>query len=423
MEKIFFKKIDEFIYKEILDNGVEVYLYPTQKTKNFYMSITVKYGSKVRDYSINGNNKTITHGVAHFLEHKVMDFVNNKRINKKVNNLGLSMNAYTSYSETNYNAYGSKNPVESLKILLDLFYNFNLDDKSVEKEKGIILEECSNEMNDPHYRIELQETNNVLQNSFLKVSGLGTKEDIKSITKEDLMNSYKDFYNTNNTFIVVTGNFNELEILKEIKKHMKNIKKSETKKIKTKYPKEPDNVIVPYMEIKEEISTPKVFVTFKINQKVIKSKHERMKLLYIKLIFNSLFGRTSKLYEKYKKAGLFTRLSNYVTKTEEHYIHTISATTNKPDEFIKEIKEDLKNLFVDKKTFERKKKVIVSGLVEKFENIENVESIIVGDLVVHNKLYNNIYDLLCYTNYKEFNKVKSSIDFDNYSILKVTPKE
>ena len=36
-----FKKVDEKIYTEKLDNGLEVYLYKTDKTKNFYITMDV----------------------------------------------------------------------------------------------------------------------------------------------------------------------------------------------------------------------------------------------------------------------------------------------------------------------------------------------------------------------------------------------
>ena len=43
MKEKTFEKVDEKLYIEKLDNGLEVYLYPTSKTKNFYISISVKY--------------------------------------------------------------------------------------------------------------------------------------------------------------------------------------------------------------------------------------------------------------------------------------------------------------------------------------------------------------------------------------------
>ena len=52
MKKRKFERVDEEILIEKLDNGIEVYMYPTQKTKNFYITISVKYGARINKYKI-----------------------------------------------------------------------------------------------------------------------------------------------------------------------------------------------------------------------------------------------------------------------------------------------------------------------------------------------------------------------------------
>lgn len=56
MKEYTFDKVNESLYKETLDNGIDVYLYPFPKTKNFYCTITVNYGSKYDKYK--KGNKT-----------------------------------------------------------------------------------------------------------------------------------------------------------------------------------------------------------------------------------------------------------------------------------------------------------------------------------------------------------------------------
>ena len=55
MIKKTFEKVRENVYYEKLENGVEVYLYPTDKTKNFYLSISVKYGARINKYKVKIN--------------------------------------------------------------------------------------------------------------------------------------------------------------------------------------------------------------------------------------------------------------------------------------------------------------------------------------------------------------------------------
>ena len=113
MKKKIFEKVDEELYIETLDNGITVYMYPTKKTKNFYLSISVKYGACVEQYKIGNKIYDIIPGTAHFLEHKVMALSENIEISKRINELGSLANAWTSYRGTNYNIFGSINIIDN----------------------------------------------------------------------------------------------------------------------------------------------------------------------------------------------------------------------------------------------------------------------------------------------------------------------
>ena len=137
MIKKTFEKVDECVFYEKLSNGIDVYLYPTKKTKNFYVSISVKYGARNTKFKLKDKIVEIIPGSAHFLEHKVMALSENKEISKRINDLGSLANAWTSYYGTNYNIFGSLNLEENIRLLLDIFYNIDINDKCVEEEKGI----------------------------------------------------------------------------------------------------------------------------------------------------------------------------------------------------------------------------------------------------------------------------------------------
>lgn len=424
MKKILYDKINECIYKEKLDNGVEVYLYPTDKTKNFYITISVKYGGGTKEYSINGGKtyKNIIPGTAHFLEHKVMNFTGRKKLERRINELGIYANAYTSFEVTNYNFFGSNNIIESLKLLLDLFYNTKINDQNVEKEKGIITEEYKMYIDNPNFRINRQVMKNVLKNSYLNDILVGTEEEINKITAKELNNIYDLFYRTGNTFIIVTGNFNKEEVINTIKNYMKNIKKSPDKKIIYNKIKEPKKVLVPYMEIDENISTPKVIYTLKISKKDIPIKDKILKRFYLNYIFSSLFSNTSDIYDKYKESGLIINMDYSIVGSENNYLMNVSMITNNPDLLITELEKDLKNPKIDAKTFERKKKMFLNNLILNFENIEDIEYLITGNIIKANKIIKNSYQILENMSYIEMKKVLDSIDFNNYSILKVNSK-
>lgn len=73
MEKIRIKNLEEDVYYEKLDNGLEVYLYTKDDIYTNYVTFTTKYGSVYNDFVPIGESKirSFPKGIAHFLEHKV----------------------------------------------------------------------------------------------------------------------------------------------------------------------------------------------------------------------------------------------------------------------------------------------------------------------------------------------------------------
>ena len=213
MKTINMKDVDEKIYYEKLDNGLEVYLYPTKKTKNFYITISVKYGANVTKYKNEKETIEVIPGSAHFLEHKVMALSENEDISKRINDLGSLANAWTSYYGTNYNIFGSINLRENLRLLLDIFYNTDINEKNVEEEKGIIGEEIDMYKDQLDGELSKKLFDNLFHDSYVKNTVLGERKDVEKITAKHLNQIYKDFYATNNTFIIVCGDFNENEII------------------------------------------------------------------------------------------------------------------------------------------------------------------------------------------------------------------
>lgn len=73
MKKIRIKGVEEDIFYEKLDNGLEVYLYTKDTIHSNYVTFTTKYGSVYNEFVPINSDKmtTFPKGIAHFLEHKV----------------------------------------------------------------------------------------------------------------------------------------------------------------------------------------------------------------------------------------------------------------------------------------------------------------------------------------------------------------
>lgn len=413
-----FKKVDEKVYTEKLDNGLEVYLYKTDKTKNFYITISVKYGARITKYKVGNRVVDVIPGSAHFLEHKVMALSENKEISKRINDLGSLANAWTSYYGTNYNIFGSINLIENLKLLLDIFYNTNINEKSVNEEKGIIGEEIDMYKDQIDSLMYSKLFDNLFNKSYSKHTVVGEREDIANITAKSLNEIYNDYYVPNNTFIIVTGNFDIDEVMNTIKDYMKNIKvkpKELPKRIKER---DKEIVNVPYEEIKKDMENTRVKYAIKMKKNIFGIKDDNILKDYLGLILSNNFSATSELFERYKDNDIVIGMSYGVNIIDDYLIININALTNDGNRFIDNIKEDIKKLKLNEEEFERKKKKYLKSYILDFDNIEDVEYLLSLSLMIDNKIDYNEYDKLIALNYKEASRIMKLINFDNTSIIR-----
>ena len=413
-----FKKVDEKVYTEKLDNGLEVYLYKTDKTKNLYITISVKYGARITKYKVGNRVVDVIPGSAHFLEHKVMALSENKAISKRINDLGSLANAWTSYYGTNYNIFGSINLIENLKLLLDIFYNTNINEKSVNEEKGIIGEEIDMYKDQIDSLMYSKLFDNLFNKSYSKNTVVGEREDIANITAKSLNEIYNDYYVPNNTFIIVTGNFDIDEVMNTIKDYMKNIKvkpKELPKRIKER---DKEIVNVPYEEIKKDMENTRVKYAIKMKKNIFGIKDDNILKDYLGLILSNNFSATSELFERYKDNDIVIGMSYGVNIIDDYLIININALTNDGNRFIDNIKEDIKKLKLNEEEFERKKKKYLKSYILDFDNIEDVEYLLSLSLMIDNKIDYNEYDKLIALNYKEASRIMKLINFDNTSIIR-----
>ncbi len=68
-----YSDINETLYYEELPNGLQIYFIPKQGYNKTYVTLSTPLGSNVTSYTVNGLEKTIPLGIAHFLEHKLFD--------------------------------------------------------------------------------------------------------------------------------------------------------------------------------------------------------------------------------------------------------------------------------------------------------------------------------------------------------------
>lgn len=415
METIKLKDINENIYYEKLDNGLEVYLYNKDNVHTNYVTFTTKYGSVTNEFTETENNKTKTFpkGIAHFLEHKVFVQKEDPQPMDFFARSGSICNAYTTFRNTTYLFYATESLKENINYLLDYVQNIYLTEESVESEKGIIGEEIHMYEDRPsEVLLEKTRYNTLITNPY-RDSIIGKVEDIKKITKEDLEICYKTFYHPQNMFLVVAGSFNPEEILESIKNNQSSKKFDELGKIKIKDFNEKDSVHKEYEEVNMPTNIPKLAYTLKIPTKNISLTRRKLHL-YLYILFTTLFDETSIFDKKLKEEGTIAS-TTYVSllNCNTHILISLINETTKYEELLTKIKEQLKQLEVDEKDFERKKKVLISNELLAFESVETVNDIIIDNIIYDNALEDNPIEIIKTLNYKELKELLKKLDINN----------
>ena len=143
MEKITLNNLDEYIYHDVTDEGLNIYMWVNKKVKNFYMTLNTKYGSIHTEFKPKDSKNYIKvpNGIAHFLEHLMFYQPDNTTAHEYFTKLGAQINACTTNDFTFYEVFSSSYFKENLNYLLDYVYTPYYTKENIKTERGIITEE------------------------------------------------------------------------------------------------------------------------------------------------------------------------------------------------------------------------------------------------------------------------------------------
>ena len=420
MEKIKYSGTEEVVYYEKLTNGLDVYMYPSDTVKNFYITFNVKYGSIDTEFKLEGDKtlNTIPNGTAHFIEHQMFQEGNGETAFEKFAELGSSVNAFTTYGFTCYEVIASNCFKQNLNLLLDYVQNPVFINSSINNEKGIISEEIKMYDNNPNaaltYGLEYN-LNNCDKHKYL-ISG--TIEDIKQINSDILYKTYDTFYQPSNMFIIISGNFKPLEALGIIKNNQNSKEFLPNKNIIRKTHKEPLKVSTSYEKKTMNVSTPKLKVGYKINKKCFSNYDDLLVKIYLDALMTLKFGSSSDLLETLNNQNLIT-WDVYTTREirDDYVLISLTCETDYPDQVIELFRNNLTDIQVTKEEIERIKRVNISNFILHFNDIISVTEDIQDDIINDNKINDNILDIYKSLNVKDANQIASCINVDSESIF------
>jgi len=222
--------------KTVLANGLTILTETMEDVRSVAMGIMVGAGS--------GLETDPQAGISHFIEH--MAFKGTKKrtafdIASEFDAIGGKMNASTGKEITSYYAVTlDKHANIAVDVLSDIFLNSVYDEKEMELEKGVIMEEIKMYEDTPDELIHDLFTEVIYHGHPLGRPTIGNENSVKSIGRQDMIDYIKRLYSPDNTIISLAGNIKHEEAVKliepafsvmrgklpDLKKHDPTLKKS-----------------------------------------------------------------------------------------------------------------------------------------------------------------------------------------------------
>ena len=190
------------MYKlDMLDNGLRVATETMAYMESVAIGVWINAGGRYE----NPKNS----GISHLLEHLLFKGTIKRdmmTIKQEIEGRGGSFNGFTSEEHTCYLVKVlSKDAGLGIDILSDMVSNPRLDEKEVEKEKGVIIEEINMYKDIPSHYVHDILAEMMWPDQPLGMPLAGTVESVKSITRDEIVAYKESCYGVRNMLLIGTG--------------------------------------------------------------------------------------------------------------------------------------------------------------------------------------------------------------------------
>lgn len=200
-----------------LKNGIKVATYRLPQVKSVHVHTEVKAGSILESASNNG--------VAHFMEHMLVQGIpslpNVERFSSFIEGLAGTYGATTDPLTVDFHINLPFNKLETgIQIASEVIFEPLFVPEALERERVAVINELLQRMDSHFYKISrfFKEVRYPKDHPLFRDTG-GELEIVKKVTIDDLKKYWKENFLTNNTYLLVTGNFEEEELKKLLEKH------------------------------------------------------------------------------------------------------------------------------------------------------------------------------------------------------------
>lgn len=411
--------MEDNLEKLTLENGMKIYLYKDSTKHSTFVNFITKYGGFYNDFKIDDKEYNIPNGMAHFIEHLLIETSKYGNLIHVLGEKQMSTNGVTYTDMTQFYFNAVENVEIGIETLIRAINEADFNQEDIEKTKGAIYQEVRMQR-DNKFRV----LNDVkMKNIFKKIpyiNNLGDLNNVMNFSYEQVKLCYDAFYNPNNQIVVVAGNFDVEKVKKIIidicSKYENNF--NSVKLIDYNEPKEVDK--------KSDIvkmPTGKQFVdiTYKIDISNLTYK-DILKLDFYLDIFNQMnFGTTSSVYQKlFEEKVIVDSINSTYWVLDNYYLLSVGAYTDEDDKFLKEIKKVFSGNFIfDKELFDLYCKQCKMNISIRPDSLSSMILPFIDNIVSFEYEYFDTVNDINDFSLKELEDYMNSFDFSNYTVIKI----
>jgi zinc protease len=205
----------EHVHEELLDNGLRVLVQEVRTAPLASVWCWYRVGSK--------NEGPGLTGVSHWVEH--MNFKGTTNIPRDkvkgiIEQFGGYWNGYTWIDQTTYTETATRDVLDRMLFIeAERMANCLYDPADCESERTVIISELQGGENDPDQLLDQELTATAFRAHPYGHPTIGWLGDLQSMSRDDLYSYYRRHYVPNNATLVVVGDVDRGDVMRQVVRH------------------------------------------------------------------------------------------------------------------------------------------------------------------------------------------------------------
>lgn len=204
------------IYKEKLNNGLEVYYVQKDKLPITKLNLILPAGSRYDDYGLEG----ISYLTALLVDEGTKKYTS-LEFDNEIDKLGSSIDISTNVDNVFISLLSLEENLErSLELYSRILTEPRFDDESYEREKKKHLTKIIQSFDDPSYLAANAFQKVLFRNTYYETPTLGNANSVNAITNNDVKDFNRKFYNSSDAKLVIVSSLDKDNIFTLLNKYL-----------------------------------------------------------------------------------------------------------------------------------------------------------------------------------------------------------